>query len=253
MKKAFEIIKTIFVWFVVILAVGMMIFTIISVNTFDRNNRSLFGFKAFIVQSDSMSATDFSSGDVILVKEVDPATLEAGDIISYISQNASNYGDTVTHKIRRFVTAEEGGPGFITYGTTTGDDDETIVTYPYVLGKYTGRIPKVGTFFAFLKTTPGYILCILVPFLLLIGYNGINCIFLFRRYKKEQMEEMQAERNKLAEERRKSEAMMQELQMLKAQLAQSGAAPRQTPKKSETSPLDLDSILQEFGSGNETL
>ena len=82
MKKVLNIIKNIFVWLVVLLAVCMMIFTIVSVNSFDRTDRDIFGYKAFIVRSDSMSATDFSAGDLILVKEVDPATLKAGDIIS---------------------------------------------------------------------------------------------------------------------------------------------------------------------------
>ena len=91
------------------------------------------------------------------IKEVDPSTLKEGDIIAYTSQNTSNYGETVTHKIRKLTTDANGEPGFVTYGTTTDTDDETVVTYPYVLGKYSSRIPKVGTFFRFLKSTPGYI------------------------------------------------------------------------------------------------
>jgi hypothetical protein len=66
------------------------------------------------------------------------------------------------------TTDENGQPGFITYGTTTDTDDETIVTYPYVIGKYAKNIPNLGSFFQFLKSTTGYITCILVPFLLII-------------------------------------------------------------------------------------
>ena len=220
MKKVLNIIKNIFVWLMVALAVCMMIFTVVSVNTFDRSDRSLFGFKAFIVLSDSMSKTDFDAGDLVLVKEVDPATLKEGDIIAYTSQNTSNYGETVPHKIRKLTTDANGEPGFITYGTTTDTDDETIVTYPYVLGKYTTNIPKVGRFFMFLKTTPGYIVCILIPFLLLILIQGLNCIRLFRRYKLEQMAEMKEERAKIEEERAESQKMMAELLALKAQLAE---------------------------------
>ena len=220
MKKVLNIIKNIFVWLMVALAVCMMIFTVVSVNTFDRSDRSLFGFKAFIVLSDSMSKTDFDAGDLVLVKEVDPASLKEGDIIAYTSQNTSNYGETVTHKIRKLTTDANGEPGFITYGTTTDTDDETIVTYPYVLGKYTTNIPKVGRFFMFLKTTPGYIVCILIPFLLLILIQGLNCIRLFRRYKLEQMAEMKEERAKIEEERAESQKMMAELLALKAQLAE---------------------------------
>lgn len=219
MKKALNIIKNILVWLMVALAVCMMVFTIVTVNTFDRSDRSLFGFKAFIILSDSMSKTDFDAGDLVLVKEVDPSTLKEGDIIAYTSQNTSNYGETVTHKIRKLTTDASGEPGFITYGTTTDTDDETVVTYPYVLGKYKTNIPKVGRFFMFLKTTPGYIVCILIPFLLLILMQGIHCIRLFRRYKLEQMAEMKEERAKIEEERAESRKMMAELLALKAQLA----------------------------------
>lgn len=218
MKKAFNIAKTIFVWLMVALSVFMMLFTIVSVTTFDRADRNLFGYKTFIVFSDSMSKTDFNAGDIVFVKGVDASTLKEGDIISYASQNSHNFGETVTHKIRRLTSDAEGNPGFVTYGTTTDTDDETVVTYPYVLGKYTGHLPKVGAFFQFLKTTPGYIVCILTPFLLLILLQGLNCIKLFRRYKQEQLDEMQAEREKIEAERLESQKMMQELLALKQQL-----------------------------------
>lgn len=229
--KAWKVIRSIFVWLMVILAVGMMVFTVISVSTFDRADRKLFGYRAFIVLSDSMSKTDFNAGDLVLVKEVDPATLQEGDIIAYTSQNTANYGETVTHKIRSLTTDASGEPGFITYGTTTDTDDETVVTYPYVLGKYSSHIPKVGTFFQFLKSTPGYIVCILVPFLVLILLEGVRCIRLFRKYKAEQQAELQAERDKIAADRAETQRMMQELLQMKAQMAQSGG---QTPQKDET-------------------
>lgn len=222
MKKALNIISTVLVWALVAATVGVMIFTLISVNTFDQANRSIFGYKFFIVRSDSMSATDFDAGDIVFVKNVDPATLQVGDIIAFTSQNTNNFGDTVTHKIREITNNAYGDPAFITYGTTTGVSDETPVTYPYVLGKYTGRIPNVGAFFQFLKTTPGYILCIFVPFLLLILYQGFQCIRLFRRYKREQIAELDAERAKIEEERRQSIEMMKELQALKEQLTAKG-------------------------------
>ena len=229
--KALKIIRSIFAWLMVALAVGMMIFTVISVSTFDRADRNLFGYKAFIVLSDSMSKTDFNAGDLVLVKEVDPSTLKEGDIIAYTSQNTSNYGETVTHKIRKLTTDANGEPGFVTYGTTTDTDDETVVIYPYVLGKYQGRIPKVGTFFQFLKSTPGYIVCILVPFLLLILLEGIRCIRLFRKYKAEQQAELQAERDKIEADRAETQRMMQELLAMKAQMAQNGG---ETTKTDET-------------------
>ncbi len=239
--KALRVIRSVLVWVMVILAAGMMVFTIVSVSTFDRADRNLFGYKAFIVLSDSMSKTDFDAGDLVLVKEVEPSTLKEGDIIAYTSQNTANYGETVTHKIRRLTTDAGGQPGFVTYGTTTDTDDETVVTYPYVLGKYRSRIPKVGRFFQFLKTTPGYIVCILVPFLLLILLEGIRCIRLFRKYKAEQQAELQAERDKIEADRAETQRMMQELLAMKAQMAQtpqSAQAPQteQAPQAVQPAP-----------------
>ncbi len=241
MKKALHILKNIVVWLIVALAVCMMVFTVISVSTFDRMDRSLFGIKAFIVKSDSMSATDFNAGDLILVKEIaDPATLKEGDIISYQSTNSDNYGEVVTHKIRRLTTDTEGNPGFVTYGTTTDTDDENVVTYSFVLGKYQTKLPGVGKFFAFLKTTPGYIVCIFLPFLLLILVQGINSIRLFRRYKAEQLAEIKAEQEKhqaemaaqreqLEAERAESQKMMAELLQLKKELSGQGDTPKNPP------------------------
>lgn len=221
MKKAMNILKNTFVWLMVLLAVFMMIFTVISCTTFNRNDRSLFGFKMYIVNSDSMAATDFDAGDLILVKESDPSKLKEGDIITFMSQNSNSFGETVTHKIRKITTDAEGNPGFITYGTTTDTDDETIVTYPYVLGKYQSHISGVGTFFNFLKTTPGYFVCIFTPFMLIILYEGLKFFNLFRRYKQEQMEEMQAEKEKIEAEKAENAKMLEELKALKAQLESS--------------------------------
>lgn len=238
--KALNVIRNIVVWLIVVIAAGMMVFTIVSVSTFDRAERSLFGYKAFIVLSDSMSKTDFNAGDLVLVKEVDPSTLQEGDIISYTSQNSSNYGEVVTHKIRKLTTDANGEPGFITYGTTTDTDDETIVTYEYVIGKYSKSIPKVGTFFQFLKSTPGYIVCILIPFLILILLEGVRCIRLFRKYKSEQQAELQAERDKIEADRAEAQRMMQELLQMKAQMAANSgdAASGGEAKPQEESPAD---------------
>ena len=235
-KAVWNVVRKVLFWLVVAVAAFMMVFTIVSVTVFDRDERTLFGYRAYIVLSDSMSATDFNAGDLVLIKETDPATLQAGDIIAYRSQNTENYGEVVTHKIRQLTTDAQGNPGFITYGTTTNTDDEGVVTYSSVLGKYQSRIPKAGVFFQFLKTTPGYIVCILIPFLLLILFQGINCVQLFRQYKSEQMDELQEERRKIEAERAESKRMMEELQQLQQRLAQldgekAGAPAQQAPQE----------------------
>ena len=220
--KVLKVLKNVFTWLLVAAAVCMMVFTVVSVTTFDRNDRDLFGYKAFICRSDSMKATDFAAGDLVFVKEVSPATIKEGDIISYRSEDPDTFGETFTHKVRSLITDENGQPCFITYGTTTGVDDELPVKYTQFQGLYKFDIPKLGTFFSFLKTTPGYFICIFLPFMLLILMQGLNTVKVFRKYRKEQMEEMTAEREKLEEERKQTAEMMKELQALKEQLAAKG-------------------------------
>ena len=227
-KKILNILTKTVTWLLVVFTVFMMIFTIVTVATVDRNDRAIFGVKFYIVQTDSMSLSElnadldvhFNAGDIVIIKNVkDPRSLQSGDIIAFMSTNSVSYGETVTHMIREVKRTEDGKVlGYVTYGTNTGVDDEALVEPEYVLGAYAGKLPAVGKFFAFVKSTPGYIMCILVPFLLLILYNGVNVIRLFRQYKREQMEVMQAEKDKLEAERAENQRMMQELLALKAQL-----------------------------------
>ena len=249
-KKILNIALKVVTCLLVAFTVFMMIFTIVTVTTVDRNDRSIFGVKFYIVQSDSMSLSEnnkdmdvhFNAGDIVIIKNVDdPRALQAGDVIAFMSTNSVSYGETVTHMIREVKKTEDGKVlGYVTYGTNTGTDDEALVEPEYVLGIYSGKLPGVGRFFAFVKSTPGYIVCILVPFLLLILYNGVNVIRLFRKYKREQMEAMQAERDKIDAERAEAQRMMQELLALKAQLDQKhgGEGTPPTEPASEVAPTE---------------
>lgn len=224
MKKVWNIISNIIVCLLALVAVSIMIFTIISVTAFDRYDRTFFGYRMLVVLSDSMSATDFNAGDLIFVKETDPQELEPGDIISYVSQDPGSYGVTVTHKIRRATTDAEGNPAFVTYGTTTGVDDPAVVAWPNILGKYRMRIPGAGTFFSFLKTVPGYILFVLLPFMILIIARTLSCVRLFREYKEEELAEIVDQREKLKEDRETARRMLERLDALKAQMEAAGIA-----------------------------
>ena len=227
-KKILNIALKVVTWAVVAFTVFMMIFTVFTVATVDKNDRSFFGVKFYIVQTDSMSPSEnnkdlnvhFNAGDIVIVTTPsDPYGLKKDDVISFMSVNSDSYGETITHMIHEVKTTSEGKVlGYVTYGTNTGAIDDALVEPEYILGVYAGKLPGVGNFFAFVKSTPGYIICILVPFLLLIIYNGANVIRLFRRYRKEQMSEMQEEKDKLAKEREENQRMMQELLALKAQL-----------------------------------
>ena len=241
-NKILNIALKIITGILVAFTVFMMVFTVVSVLTLDKNDRNLFGLRFYIVKTDSMSPSEnnahldvhFSAGDIILIKNVkDPTKLQPGDVIAFISTNNSPgyeaaYGETVTHMIREPRYDSRGGLlGYVTYGTNTNTDDEALVEPEFVIGAYAGKLPGVGHFFAFVKSTPGYICCILIPFLLLILYNGADVIRLFRKYKKEQTAILDAEKAAIAAERLRNEEMLRELLALKSQLA--GNLPAEAP------------------------
>ena len=79
----------------------------------------------------------------------------------------------------------------------------------------------------------GYILCIFLSFGLLITYNDVKCVILFRKYKKEQKAELQAEKDSVEEQRIKNEEMLKELMALKALLEQQTKTQESSENKEE--------------------
>lgn len=216
MKKVLKIIGNVFTALVVLFTVGVMIFTIVSVNTVNKSDSKFFGYSAYIVLSDSMKDT-FNSGDIVFSKKVDAENLKEGDVISFKSIDPSNYGEVVTHKIRS-VTSYEGKKAFITYGTTTNSDDSFPALAEKVVGQYQFKLPKMGTFFQFLKTIPGYITIILVPFLVLLILQAIKFFRLLKKYRSEQQLEIDQQKAEVEVEKQKAMDMMKELELLKEKL-----------------------------------
>lgn len=215
MKKALHIASRVVTILILIFAVAVMLFTVISVNTVGKDADFL-GYKPYIVLSDSMKDT-FAVGDLSVSVQTDPETLEPGDIITFTSIDPSNYGAVVTHKIRE-ITEYEGEPAFVTYGTTTGVDDSYPVPFDNVIGEYKFRLPKMGYFFEFLTTPAGYVTVILIPFLVLIALQGAKFFRLVRQYRAEQQAELDTQRARAAAELEEARKMKEELERLKAQL-----------------------------------
>ena len=184
MKKFWRGLQTAFLVLLTALTVFAVLVTLITVGTVDKEDRSFLGFRIYTVLSDSMKATDFAAGDMIVVQKVDPNTLKEGQIISFISRDPLRYGETVTHKIRTKLTDEKGNVSFITYGTTTGNDDSVPTVAEDVLGVYRLRIPKGGYFFKFLGTPTGFALCVILPLGALIVWQASVCIEEIRKLRR---------------------------------------------------------------------
>lgn len=220
-KKILNIVSTVATFLLMGVALFAVLITVFTTRTVDKTERSLFGRKFFVVLSDSMSATDFSAGDMIVVKEVDVNTLSEGDIITFYSQDTKSFGEIITHKIREVKYNDEGALlGFVTYGTTTDTNDEALAEPSLVIGQYQSKLSRFGYFIQFMKTPVAYIIFVAVPFALIIGHEIYKVIKVVNENKKEKLKLETEERGKLLdEERLKNEQMQKELEELRKQLA----------------------------------
>ncbi|HEY8364223.1 MAG TPA: signal peptidase I, partial [Haloplasmataceae bacterium] len=194
--------------FLIIFVVLMMFFTVITLkNANNKNSKGLFGYKMFIVLSDSMKPK-FQGGDIVITKSIDPKKLKKGDIITFYSSDPNSY--IVTHQIVEVTTVND-QLAFVTKGLNVEKNDDYPAYASNVLGKFSFSIPKAGYLFQFIKKPVGYILLIFIPFLILVGLNGYQLVKAYKLYRKEKMSELE-------KERKKNQELYEELQRLRAQL-----------------------------------
>lgn len=232
-KRILKITGDVAACLLVVLAVFMIIFTVISTAVLDESERNFLGYRGFVVLSDSMSATDFGAGDIVFIRSIDPAKLKEGDIISYISPEN---GDTITHKIRRLTETANGEPGFITYGTTNDTDDKIIVTYSMVAGKYVFDLPGIGKILAFVQTGPGYLLTVFTPLAIIVVLQTINTVKLYRQYKaalREENEQVDQFKQETQLQESENARIREELEALKEQLKEIGHSNTTTMEESD--------------------
>ena len=158
------------------------------------------GFLPLIVLTDSMYP-DIKSGDLIFCKTVEAEDVRVDDVISFFDP-AGNGTAVVTHKVVEIIE-KDGETYFRTKGINNNTEDKDPVPAKNLVGKYTEvRIGGAGKVALFMQTTAGLVVCVVVPIILLVGYD------LLRRKKYEQTKDQDVA------------ALMAELEALKAANAQ---------------------------------
>ena len=139
LKKIWNGITTLLVVVVVILALLLV-------------GARLVGLQVFTVLSGSMEPA-YHVGSLIYVKEVDPFTLKAGDVITYMLDE-----DTVsTHRVMGVVPDEDDPTviRFRTKGDANEAEDGTLVHYKNIIGSPVFTIPKLGYVANYIQNPPG--------------------------------------------------------------------------------------------------
>jgi len=178
------------------------------------------GVTPLIVLTDSM-ADEIYSGDLIFSTDVTPEEVEVGDIISFFDP-LSKTGAVVTHRVIEILPQEDGSIAFRTKGDNNNTEDKVPVAADRLVGEYWFRIPGAGDIAMFLQSTPGLILCCVVPLILLVGYDVLRRK-LYDKGKKQNMDELMAELETL----RAAQAAKEQAPATEAEAAPTEEAPAQ--------------------------
>ena len=132
---------------------------------------SVGGMFPMIVLTDSMYPV-IESGDLILCHTAEADEIQVDDVISFYDPMGSGTS-VVTHRVME-VIVDDGEIQFRTKGDNNNAEDTALVPADNLIGIYQSRIPKVGHVAMFMQTTPGLIVCCVLPILLLVGYDVLR-------------------------------------------------------------------------------
>lgn len=195
-KKKLDFLMTI-ILVICVLVTGTLIFQMVK-----GENPSLFGYRIFHIVTGSMEPTLDIGGNVI-VKKVDPYTLEVGDIITFQSKDLQIYGQANTHRI---IEIQHGDDGicFVTKGDANKREDILKVEASDIYGKvvfYTQAMKWFSLFMEFIRTKAGFVTVIILP-LMLATYFFVKDFVkeVNETIRKQQLEDLQKEQEEQKED-----------------------------------------------------
>lgn len=144
----------------VLLLLPLVVFTFVT-----SKSDILAHIRSMVVLSGSMTP-NIPVGSVVYVQKAHTYTI--GDVISF----SNPAGITVTHRIVEIV--DNDGIFYRTKGDANRVADQELVPYTSVIGKNVFSLPYLGYAINFLKTPKGFILTIVVPILIFIGFELWN-------------------------------------------------------------------------------
>lgn len=185
---------SIVLWAIILLAA---LFAFTTLATRDQSQvASLAGYTPMVVETDSMAPT-FLSGDLIFIKKCDTAELKEGDIVCFHTIINNEYALN-THRIEEIDTSN-GVRSYKTKGDNNAISDAHIIADGDIVGKYIGKINRLGTVMDFLSSSMGFLVVIVLPMLLFFIYQVYHLVMVTINLKKAMAVE-EAERKELARE-----------------------------------------------------
>ncbi len=140
-------------------------------------------FSAYVIVSPSMVPT-IKVNDAIIIKRVKAESLKLGDIITFKNDELNVDGYTITHRIVGKQLSTTGELIFRTKGDNNNVEDDGLVRPNDVYGKVILKIPKLGYIQQFVSKPSGFLICILVPTIILIVSDGLRIVWALKKKKR---------------------------------------------------------------------
>ena len=217
MKKVLTIAVSILLWIIILLA-ALFAFTTLATRD-NKNVANIAGYTPMTVMTDSM-APAFVAGDLIFIKKTDPKQLAVGDVVCFHTIIENQYALN-THRI----SGIEDVNGVISY-TTKGDNNEIpdprIISEGDIVGKYVGKLSKMGKVMDFLSSSVGFLFIIVLPMLLFFIYQLYHLITVIMEMKKAAaaqaaLDAVSQQADQLAATQAQAEAALAQAQQMKAE------------------------------------
>ena len=230
-KKVFKVVLNVLTYLFVALCLVAVVFSITGKKSED-GATEIFGYQLRVVKSDSMAryeGFDTSSfdigaipvGSMVFVESVPTdkkaewyGALEVGDVLTFrYVYGGTQY--TITHRISKITPKGDGNYVFELKGDNKASEnsdtlEQTIDTSftestNYILGKVVGQSRFLGFVVTIIGSPVGLICVVIVPALIIIIFEVVRIVGLFKKDKKEK-------------EKESVKQMSEEIELLKKQL-----------------------------------
>ena len=141
------------------------------------------GVRFASVLSDSMRPS-MGTGDMIVVRSVDPERIKVGDVILF--RSGADPNTTIAHRVVEIVNGG-GSPAFVTKGDANEVEDRGAVSASRVQGKVQYHVPLLGYVTREMREPLVFLLALAVPGSLIIASEVWNIVRVLRKGKSEQL------------------------------------------------------------------
>lgn len=160
---------------VMLIGVGILLFAyFIDIKRRAANIESpLYG--AYVIVSGSMEPI-IKIRDAVVTRRVDSIDdINKGDVITYRAMDEAYYGILITHRVVD-IQKQDNKVIFVTKGDHNETVDRSPIEFGQIIGKVVMRVPKIGYLKYFLVSSYGWIIAIVVPSFLVIGYDILKLV-----------------------------------------------------------------------------